>query len=75
MKGEFLKLETVKEMADLVNENKELKNKIEELEKELEYLNSVIKDMRPNDSDKSFYCYQRNCIEEKIKELEESDKE
>lgn len=42
----------------------------EELEKELEYLNKVIKDMRPNDGDKSFYCYQRNCVEEKLKELE-----
>lgn len=47
----------------------------EELEKELEYLNEVIKDMRPNDSDMSFYCYQRNCVEEKLKELEKSDKE
>ena len=46
----------------------------EELEKELEYINEVIKDMKPNDSDKSFYCYQRDCIKEKIKELENGDK-
>lgn len=44
----------------------------EELLKELEYINEVIKDMRPNDSDKSFYCYQRDCIEEKIKEIEKN---
>lgn len=46
----------------------------EELEKELEYLNDVIKDMQPNDSDMSFYCYQRDCVEEKLKEIEKSDK-
>lgn len=45
-----------------------------ELKKELEYLNEVIKDMQPNDEDKSFYCYQRNCLEEQLKELEGSDK-
>lgn len=44
----------------------------EELLKELEYINEVIKDMRPNDSDKSFYCYQRDLIEEKIKEIEKN---
>lgn len=44
----------------------------EELLKELEYINEVIKDMRPNDSDKTFYCYQRDCIEEKIKEIEKN---
>lgn len=49
--------------------------KKEELKKELEYLNEVIKDMRPNDSDMSFYCYQRNCVEEQLKEIEKSDKE
>lgn len=42
----------------------------EELEKELEYLNKVIEDMRPNDSDKSFYCYQRDAIEKQLKEME-----
>ena len=42
----------------------------EELEKELEYLNKVIEDMRPNDSDKSFYRYQRDAVEEQLKELE-----
>lgn len=47
----------------------------EQLLKELEYINEVIKDMDTNDGDRSFYCYQRNCIEEKIKELEKSDKE
>lgn len=46
----------------------------EELIKELEYLNEVIKDMKPNDSDMSFYCYQRNCVEEKLKEIKENGK-
>ena len=42
----------------------------EELLKELEYLNNVIKGLRPNDSDASFYYFQRNAIEEQLKELE-----
>lgn len=46
----------------------------EELLKELEYINAVIKDMRPNDSDKSFYCYQRDAIEKELKELESEKK-
>jgi len=44
----------------------------EELEKELEYIKSVIKEMQPNDGDKSFYCYQRDLIEEQIKEIEKN---
>lgn len=42
----------------------------EELEKELEYINNVIKGLRPNDSDASFYYYQRDAIEKQLKELE-----
>lgn len=45
----------------------------EELLKELEYINNVIKGLRPNDSDASFYYYQRDAIEKKLKEIEESD--
>lgn len=45
----------------------------EKLLKELEYINEVIKDMRPNDSDKSFYCYQRDRVENKLKEIEEGE--
>jgi len=42
----------------------------EELEKELEYIKDVIKDLRPNDEDRSFYFYQKNEIEKKLEEIE-----
>ncbi|MBQ6631132.1 MAG: hypothetical protein IJH55_03240 [Romboutsia sp.] len=42
----------------------------EELEKELNYVNSVIKDLRTNDEDSSFYYFQRNAIEKELKECE-----
>lgn len=45
----------------------------EELLKELEYINNVIKGLRPNDSDASFYYFQRDAIENKLKELEGED--
>lgn len=47
----------------------------EKLLRELEYVNSVIKDLRPNDGDSSFYYWQRDEIEKKIKECEEIDKQ
>ena len=39
MKGEYLKLDTVKTMAELLNENKELRQ-------EIERLNNIIKEVR-----------------------------
>ena len=39
MKGEYLKLETVKTIAELLNENKELRQ-------EIERLNNIIKEVR-----------------------------
>ena len=42
----------------------------EELLKELEYIDNVIKGLRPNDSDASFYYYQRDAVEKQLKEME-----
>lgn len=47
----------------------------EKLLRELEYVNDVIKSLRPNDGDRSFYYYQRDEIERKLKECEENDRE
>lgn len=38
----------------------------EELEKLLEYINDVIKNLSKNDSDRSFYYYQRDEIKKKL---------
>lgn len=48
------------------------KEKLEEL---LEYINDVIKGLSKNDGDRSFYYYQRDEIERKLKECEENDRE
>ena len=40
----------------------------------LEYINDVIKDLKPNDGDASFYYWQRDEIERKLKECEENDR-
>lgn len=46
----------------------------EKLLKELEYINDVIKDLRPNDGDSSFYYWQKSELEREIKECEENDR-
>ena len=43
--------------------------KIKELEKQLEYVKSVIADLKPNDGEKSFLCWQRDEIERELEEL------
>ena len=48
--------------------------KKEELLKELEYINNVIRNLRPNDSDASFYYYQKYQIEEKLEKCEKNEK-
>lgn len=40
--------------------------KKEELENLLEYINNVIKSLSKNDSDRSFYYYQRDEIKKKL---------
>ncbi|MBQ6628541.1 MAG: hypothetical protein IJI98_11060 [Methanosphaera sp.] len=42
----------------------------EELLRQLEYIKSVLEDLKQNDGERSFYCYQKNQIEEELKELE-----
>lgn len=51
------------------NEEVERKRKIEKLERELEYLNDVIKGLRPNDGDTSFYYWQKSEVEKELEEL------
>lgn len=45
----------------------------EKLLKELEYINNVIKKLRPNDGDASFYYWQRDELEKKLKECKENE--
>lgn len=47
----------------------------EELEKELDYINQVIKTLKPNDGDTSFYYWQKWEIEKQLKECEKNDRE
>lgn len=54
MKGEYLKLETVKTLAELLNENKELQERID---KAIDYIKN-----------NSWYCYKDN--EEELARLE-----
>ena len=46
----------------------------EKLLRELEYVNDVIKSLRPNDGDTSFYYWQKWELEKEIKECEENDR-
>ena len=42
----------------------------EELLRQLEYINSELKDLKPNDGERSFLCYQKNEIEKELEMIE-----